>query len=89
VAAHNLFVVHLDARELLKESSKSISHCLSSRAPFEQFHLQKPCGSGAGLKEFYFLARLQQLAERKGHAGGTAWPDYEILIWDALPVDIF
>jgi len=36
-----------------------------------------------GLKEFYFLARLQQLAERKATAAGAAGPDYELLIWDA------
>jgi anion-transporting ArsA/GET3 family ATPase len=32
-----------------------------------------------GLKEFQFLVRLQQLAERKG---ATA-PDYDLLLWDA------
>ena len=36
-----------------------------------------------GLKEFYFLARLQQLAERKAAAAGAGGPDYELLIWDA------
>jgi hypothetical protein len=32
-----------------------------------------------GLKEFYFLARLQLLAERKSQRD---LPDYEILLWD-------
>jgi anion-transporting ArsA/GET3 family ATPase len=36
-----------------------------------------------GLKEFYFLARLQELAERKATARGAGGPDYEVLIWDA------
>jgi anion-transporting ArsA/GET3 family ATPase len=36
-----------------------------------------------GLKEFYFLARLQELAERRATAAGADGPDYELLIWDA------
>ncbi len=36
-----------------------------------------------GLKEFYFLARLQQLAERRIEARSTAALDFDLLLWDA------
>jgi anion-transporting ArsA/GET3 family ATPase len=35
-----------------------------------------------GLKEFYFLLRLQSLAERKEPAGGEVL-NYDLLLWDA------
>jgi len=82
VAARNLFVVHLDAREMLQEIVEkhfpipAVARTILNSSIFRNLIEVAP-----GLKEFYFLARLQQLAERKSTVPGT--PDYDVLIWDA------
>jgi anion-transporting ArsA/GET3 family ATPase len=84
VAARNLFVVHLDPRELLREIVEQnfpvqmVAQAILNSSIFKNLVEVAP-----GLKEFYFLARLQQLAERKATAAGADGPDYELLIWDA------
>jgi anion-transporting ArsA/GET3 family ATPase len=83
-AARNLFVVHLDPRELLHEVVEQnfpvqmVAQAILNSSIFKNLVEVAP-----GLKEFYFLARLQQLAERKATAAGADEPDYELLIWDA------
>ena len=93
-AAGNLFVVHLDPRELLQEVVERtfpvpiVAHTILNSSIFRNLVEIAP-----GLKEFYFLARLQQLAERKRSisGGSVAGPsgsgdgdrDYDVLIWDA------
>ena len=85
-AARNLFVVHLNARELLQEVVEkhfpvpAVARTILNSSIFKNLIEVAP-----GLKEFYFLARLQQLAERKAHAPGMpeGSPDYDVLIWDA------
>lgn len=83
-AARNLFVVHLDPRELLRQVVEQnfpvqmVAQAILNSAIFKNLVEVAP-----GLKEFYFLARLQELAERKATAAGAGGPDYEVLIWDA------
>jgi hypothetical protein len=83
-AARNLFVVHLDPRELLQEIVEQnfpvqmVAQAILNSSIFKNLVEVAP-----GLKEFYFLARLQELAERKATAANAAGPDYEVLIWDA------
>jgi len=83
-AARNLFVVHLNPRELLREVVEQnfpvqmVAQAILNSSIFKNLVEVAP-----GLKEFYFLARLQELAERKATAIGAGGPDYELLIWDA------
>ena len=84
VAARNLFVVHLNPRELLQEVVEQnfpvpmVAQAILNSSIFKNLVEVAP-----GLKEFYFLARLQELAERKATAAGAHGPDYKLLIWDA------
>ncbi|HEX4277854.1 MAG TPA: ArsA-related P-loop ATPase [Bryobacteraceae bacterium] len=84
IAARNLFVVHLDPKELLQEiveenfPMQMVAQAILNSSIFKNLVEVAP-----GLKEFYFLARLQELAERKATAAGADGPDYEVLIWDA------
>jgi arsenite-transporting ATPase len=79
-AARNLFVVHIEPRELLADlvranfPSKWVADAVLGSQIYRNLIEIAP-----GLKEFQFLARLQQLAERK--ASGA--PDFEALLWDA------
>jgi anion-transporting ArsA/GET3 family ATPase len=83
-AARNLFVVHLNPQELIQEVVEQnfpvqmVAQAILNSSIFKNLVEVAP-----GLKEFYFLARLQQLAERKATAAGASGPDYELLIWDA------
>lgn len=80
VAARNLFVVHIDPRELLKEVvERNFPVEWVARAVLNSSIYQNLIEVAPGLKEFYFLARLQALAERS--AKGV--PSYEALLWDA------
>ncbi len=84
VAARNLFVVHLDPRELLTEVvKKHFPVPLLARTILNSSLFANLIAIAPGLKEFYFLARLQQLAERRRTAAGADGPDYDYLIWDA------
>lgn len=84
VAARNLFVVHLDPQDLIKEVVEEnfpvqvVAQAILNSSIFRNLIEVAP-----GLKEFYFLARLQELAERTATAPGAFGPDYEVLIWDA------
>jgi len=81
-AAQNLFVVHLEARELLAELVRNnFPVQWVARAILESDIYNNLVEVAPGLKEFYFLARLQQLAERKATAGDYA--NYDLLLWDA------
>jgi arsenite-transporting ATPase len=83
-AARNLFVVHLDPRELLQQVVKeNFPVQMVAQAILHSSIFKNLVEIAPGLKEFYFLARLQQLAERKATAAGADGPDYELLIWDA------
>lgn len=83
-AARNLFVVHLDPQELIKEVvEQNFPVQMVAQAILNSSIFRNLVEVAPGLKEFYFLARLQQLAERKATATGASGPDYDLLIWDA------
>ena len=83
-AAKKLFVVHLDAKELLGEVvEKNFPVQWVARAVLHSQIYRNLVEVAPGLKEFYFLARLQQLAERTRAASPDAPPDYDLLLWDA------
>jgi arsenite-transporting ATPase len=84
VAAKNLFVVHLDPREMLQDIVKdNFPMQMMADAILNSSIFRNLVEVAPGLKEFYFLARLQELAERQAAPTGVDQPDYEILIWDA------
>jgi anion-transporting ArsA/GET3 family ATPase len=79
-AARNLFVVHLDPKELLADVvRKNFPSQWVADAVLNSQLYRNLIEVAPGLKEFQFLARLQQLAERR--ASGV--PDYDLLLWDA------
>lgn len=83
-AARNLFVVHLDPQDLIKEVvEENFPVQMVAQAILNSSIFRNLIEVAPGLKEFYFLARLQQLAERRATAPGAFGPDYEVLIWDA------
>jgi anion-transporting ArsA/GET3 family ATPase len=80
VAARNLFVVHIDPRDLLADlvrnnfPSRMIADAVLASKVYQNLIEVAP-----GLKEFQFLARMQQLAEKTGKSA----PHYDLLLWDA------
>ena len=81
-AARNLFVVYIDPKDLITDLVNKhfpvpamASRILNSKI-FTNLVNVAP-----GLKEFFFLGRMQELAERK-NLDATA-PAYDYLIWDA------
>jgi anion-transporting ArsA/GET3 family ATPase len=79
-AARNLFVVHIDPKDLLADVVRKNfpSQWMADRVLDSNIY-QSLVEVAPGLKEFHFLARLQQLVERK--AAGA--PDFDMLLWDA------
>jgi anion-transporting ArsA/GET3 family ATPase len=83
VAARNLFVVHLDPRQLIEEMvHKHFPMPIIARAVLNSSIFRNLIDVAPGLKEFFFLGRMQQLAERKREAAPDS-VDFEYLIWDA------
>ncbi len=83
-AAPNLFVVHIDPRELIAEvvnkhfPMQAMAQRILNSSVFKNLIEVAP-----GLKEFFFLERLQELAERRKNNSSSAVPHYDYLIWDA------
>ena len=79
-AAQNLFAVHIEPRDLLADLVRNNFPSQWVAEAVLNSHIYKSLIEVApGLKEFEFLVRMQQLAERT--ASGT--PDYDLLLWDA------
>jgi len=80
VAARNLFVVHIEPRELLADLvRKNFPSQWVADAVLNSHIYRSLIEVAPGLKEFQFLVRMQQLAERT--ACGA--PNYDLLLWDA------
>ena len=83
-AAKNLFVIYIDPRDLIADIVRQyfpvpmMAQRVLKSAIFNNLIEVAP-----GLKEFFFLGRLQELAERKNSNGAGALPSYDYLIWDA------
>ncbi len=83
LAAQNLFVVHLDAKELLAEVVRAnFPIAMLAGAILDSSLYRNLIEVAPGLKEFYFLVRLQQLAERRAESGAGARA-FDLLLWDA------
>ena len=81
-AAANLFVVHIDPREILgNKVRQQIPSELLARAVLSSRLYQNLVEVAPGLKEIAFLARLRQFAERQALDGQPE--GYDLLIWDA------
>src|SRR5438552_818561 len=79
-AAQNLFVVHIEPRELLADLvRKNFPAQWVADAVLNSHIYNNLIEVAPGLKEFQFLARMQQLAERTDSGA----PDYDLLLWDA------
>jgi len=83
-AAPNLFVVYLDPRELIADVvHKNFPVPVMARKILDSAVFRNLIEVAPGLKEFFFLGRLQQLADRREGEGETSALDYDYLIWDA------
>ncbi len=81
-AAANLFIVHIDPREILgNKVRQQIPSEFLCRAVMSSRLYQNLVEVAPGLKEIAFLARLRQLAERRVLEGQVE--GYELMIWDA------
>lgn len=81
-AAKNLFIVHIDPRQLLTELvHKHFPVAAAADKVVRSAIFRNLVEVVPGLKSFYFLSRLQNLAERKAPEAGQH--RYELLIWDA------
>lgn len=78
-AARNLFVIHVDSKDLLADVVRTHFPEWVGQAVLDSRIYNNLIEVAPGLKEFYFLARLQQLAEREARGA----PDYDLLLWDA------
>ena len=82
-AASRLFVIHIDPRDLISELVRKhfpvtmVAERILSSTIFANLVEIAP-----GLKEFFFLGRLQELAERR-YRESAAVPEFDYLIWDA------
>jgi anion-transporting ArsA/GET3 family ATPase len=83
-AAPNLFVVYIDPRTLISDLvNKNFPVPMMAQRILNNSIFKNLIEIAPGLKEFFFLERLQELAERRAGNSSTAVPEYEYLIWDA------
>jgi len=82
-ASKRMFILHIDPVEQISDLvHKHFPMPVIARTVLNSSIFQNLIAVAPGLKEFFFLARLQQLAERKA-AGEINAPAYDDLIWDA------
>jgi anion-transporting ArsA/GET3 family ATPase len=83
-AASNLFVLHIDPRELISNLvRKHFPVALVAERILNSSVFANLIEISPGLKEFFFLGRLQELSERRKEDSSTATPEFDYLIWDA------
>ena len=81
-AAPNLFVLYIDPRDLIADMvDKHFPVPMMAQKILNSSIFTNLVEIAPGLKELFFLGRLQELSERR-HSAATA-PDYDYLIWDA------
>src|SRR3990172_1670150 len=85
VAAGNLFVIHLNPREILDGQVKQqIPSQLLADAVLSSRIYQSLIEIAPGLKELAFLSQLQKLTEQRASAPGSeAARKFDLLVWDA------
>lgn len=83
-AAPNLFVLYIDPRDLIADVvNKHFPVQVMAQKILNSSIFTNLIEIAPGLKEFFFLGRLQELSERRKNGWGTAGPDYDYVIWDA------
>jgi anion-transporting ArsA/GET3 family ATPase len=83
-AAPNLFVVYIDPRDLITDLvNKHFPVPMMAQRILNSSIFINLIEIAPGLKEFFFLEKLQELAERRNGDSSAAVPDYDYLIWDA------
>jgi anion-transporting ArsA/GET3 family ATPase len=83
-AAPNLFVVHIDPREMIADLvNKHFPVPVMAQRILDSSIFKNLIEIAPGLKEFFFLERLQELSERRNGNSSTAVPAFDYLIWDA------
>ncbi|MGH9784828.1 MAG: ArsA family ATPase, partial [Terriglobia bacterium] len=82
VAAGNLFVIHLNPREILDgQVQQQIPSQLLADAVLSSRIYQSLIEVAPGLKELAFLSQLQKLTEQR--ASEEAARKFDLLVWDA------
>ncbi len=83
-AAPNLFVFHIDPKEIIAEVvRKYFPMPVMAQKILDSSIFSNLIEIAPGLKEFFFLGRMQQLIERRVDTSRGAVPEYDYLIWDA------
>jgi arsenite-transporting ATPase len=84
-AAKNFFVLHIDPKNLVADVvRKYFPVPLMAQRVLSSSIFNNLIDVAPGLKEFFFLVRMQELAERrKSDIGTNDLPEYDYLIWDA------
>jgi anion-transporting ArsA/GET3 family ATPase len=83
-AAPNLFVLYIDPRDLIAEVvHRYFPMPLMARRILASELFTNLIEVAPGLKEFFFLGRMQELCERRKNDSTSATPEYDYLIWDA------
>jgi anion-transporting ArsA/GET3 family ATPase len=83
-AASNLFVLYVDPRDLISDFiGKHLPGALMGQKILASSVFKNLIEIIPGLKEFFFLGRLQELSERLKRDSTAPAPDYDCLIWDA------
>lgn len=83
-AAPNLFVVYIDPKTLIAEVvNKTFPIPAMAQRIMNSSIFTNLIEIAPGLKEFFFLGRLQELADRRASDSPTGALDYDYLIWDA------
>jgi anion-transporting ArsA/GET3 family ATPase len=83
-AASNLFVLYIDPRELISDLvRKHFPVTLMAERILSSSVFANLIEIAPGLKEFFFLGRLQELSERRKRDSAIPMPDFDCLIWDA------
>lgn len=80
-ASRNLFVLHIDPRDLITDVvNRYFPVPAMARKILDSAIFRNLIEVGPGLKEFFFLGRMQELAERRARESEL---EYDFLIWDA------
>jgi anion-transporting ArsA/GET3 family ATPase len=81
-AARNLFIVHIDPRDAIAEQVRiHFPIRIAADAVLNSTIFLNLVEIAPGLKEFFFLSRMQSLAERRSET--SEYPLYDLLVWDA------
>lgn len=83
-ASQNLFVLYIDPKDIIGDvvrkyfPASALTQRILNSSVFTNLIEIAP-----GLKEFFFLGRLQELAEERTYSANGAASQYDFIIWDA------